>query len=167
MLWILRAALAALACAVLTACAATGALESQSKPASAQSARIYILRPAATAGSAVAANVKIDGVAVGHVANNSFFFVDRPPGRHKIEVRLTAALAGVEQEVQVEAGRTHYFAFNALDRVTTKGERQIGQTSVLGNGYIAEFEEAAGAEAVTQMKAAAQAQSAVRVGRPD
>jgi hypothetical protein len=66
-----RIILAALACASLAACAGTNALESQSKPMSAQSARIYIVRPNAFSGSAMGANVKIDGVDVGAVANES------------------------------------------------------------------------------------------------
>ena len=173
----LRAALAALTCAFLTACAATSALESQSKPASAQSARIYIVRPGAIAGAAAAANVKIDGADVGYVANDSFFFVDRPPGRHKIELRLTAALAGVEHEAQFEAGRTYYFAFNAVDAATTlpggvplvipgpTGGRRVGEASLWANGHLAEFDEAAGAQVVARMKAGAQRQRAVHVGR--
>src|SRR5262245_32679759 len=115
----LRAVSAALICALLAACAATSALESQSKPLSTQSARIYIVRPGAVSGSAMAANVKINGADVGHIANHSYLFVDRPPGRHKIEVKVTTALAGFAHEANVEAGRTYYFAYNGGAAGTT------------------------------------------------
>ena len=174
MVSMLRVALAALICASLTACAATSALESQSKPASAQNARIYILRPGALSGGAMAANVRINGAEVGYVANGSYLFVDRPPGRHKIEVRLTAGLAGHEHEARVEAGRTYYFAYNAGAAVTTLGAipivipgptegRQVSQTSVAsalltGGAYLAELDAAAGAETVARMKGQAERQ---------
>jgi hypothetical protein len=183
MVSILRATLAALICASLTACAATSALESQDKPASSKSARIYILRPGALSGGAMAANVKINGAEVGHVANNSYLFVDRPPGRHKIEVRLTAGLAGLEHEAQVEAGRTYYFAHNAGAAVTTLGavpivipgptggrqvsQKDLGTSLLTGGAHLAELDAATGAETVARMKGQAERQRGVRVGRGD
>jgi hypothetical protein len=183
MVSVLRAALAALMCGFLTACAATSALESQSKPASAQTARIYIVRPGALSGGAMAANVKINGVDVGHVANNSYLFVDRPPGRHKIEVRLTAGLAGHEHEVQVAAGRTYYFAHNAGAAAVAVGavpivipgptegrrvtEASLGNALLTGGAHLAELDAASGAATVARMKGQAERQQGVRVGRGD
>jgi hypothetical protein len=155
---------AALTCALLAACAGTSALESQSKPMSAQSARIYIVRPNAFSGSAMGANVKIDGIDVGAVANESYMFVDRPPGRHKIEVKVTAALSGVEHEADFEAGRTYYFAFNAPGAMImaggvpiifrgATGGRQVGDANVFSNGHLAEYDAAGGAHLIEQMNA--------------
>jgi hypothetical protein len=180
MVSILRAALAALICALLTACAATSALESQSKPASAQSARIYILRPGAVSGAALAAVVRINGADVGSVANNSYFFVDRSPGRYKLEVSVMGELGKHESEVHVEAGRTYYFAYNAGTAGTTlpggvplvfegpTAGRKVSQPSfLLGGAHLAELDAAAGAEVVARMKAGAERQRGVRVGRGD
>jgi hypothetical protein len=181
---VLRAASVALVCVLLAACAATSALESQSKPLSTQSARIYIVRPGAVSGGAVAANVKINGTDVGHVANGSYFFVDRPPGRHKIEVRLTTGLASHEHEAQVEAGRTYYFAYNAGTAATSlpggvpliipgpTGGRQVsssnlGTALLTGGAHLAELDPAAGAEVVARMAGDAERQRGVKVGRPD
>jgi hypothetical protein len=173
-----RAVPAALMCTSLAACAGTSALESQSKPISAQSARIYILRPYALSGSAVGANVKIDGAEVGSVAVNSHFFVDRPPGRRKIEVRLTAALAGVEHEADLQAGRTYYFAFNAPGATVmaggvpivfpgATGGRQVGQSNFFSNGHLAQLDEAAGVQMIAQMQARANAARAAPTRRGD
>jgi hypothetical protein len=55
------------------------------------------------------AEVKVNDAEVGSVGANSYLFVDRPPGRYKIQ----AAMANVlEHEVEVQAGRTYYFAIN-------------------------------------------------------
>jgi hypothetical protein len=163
MLPFIRAGLAALVCAAMGACATT-AVESQSKLLSAQSARIYILRPGALAGGAMPANVKINGAKVGSIANNSYLFIDRPPGRHKIEVRVTAALAGVEHEAQVVAGRTYYFSFNAVSATVMMGPvpvlfagptagQKVGQSSFLSNGHLAEVDAATATAMMSRMKA--------------
>ena len=172
----LRAASAALLCVALAACAATSALESQSKPHSAQSARIYILRPGALSGSALAAVVKINGAEVGSVANNSFLFVDRPPARYKVEVSAMGALGNLQHEAQVEAGRTYYFAYLAAGTTIPVGSiplvipgptggRQVGQANFLAGAYLSEFDAAAGAETVARMKAQALTQRGIRVER--
>jgi Protein of unknown function (DUF2846) len=160
----LRAAAAALICALLAACAATSALESQSKPASAQSARIYVVRPLAFAGGATAAHIKINDAEVGSVANNSYLFVDRPPGRYRIQVSKWGEPVNSEHEFQVEAGRTYYFAFNApaatmalpgggvMMTPGAGGGRQVGQASLF-SGHLAELDAAAGAQVVARMKA--------------
>ena len=176
MISVLRAVSTALLCVALAACAATSALESQSKPHSAQSARIYILRPGALSGAALAAVVKINGAEVGSVANNSFLFVDRPPGRYKVEVSAMGALGNLQNETQVEAGRTYYFAYHAGGTTIPVGSipmvipgptggRQVGHANFLAGAYLSEYDAAAGAETVARMQARAQAQRGVRVER--
>jgi hypothetical protein len=93
----------------LAACAGTSVIESQSRQRDARSARLYFLRERALLGAATpAAEVKIDGTTVGSVASGSYFFVDRPPGLHKLSVQSGISLA-FETEAQVEAGRDYYF----------------------------------------------------------
>ena len=106
---IVRSALAALVCVMLAACASTSALEPQNQPLSSRAARIYILRPPAAAGGIYPATIKINGADVGSVANNSYLSVDRPAGRYKISAVISTAS---EDEVEVHAGRSHYFAIN-------------------------------------------------------
>jgi Protein of unknown function (DUF2846). len=161
----LRAAAAALVCVMLAACAATSAVESQSKPHSAQSARIYVVRPGAWSGAALGVAVRVNDAEVGSVANNSYLFVDRPPGRYKIELSAMGALGNLEHEAQVGAGRTYYLAYNAGPAVTTlpggiplvipgpTGGRQVGQANFLAGAYLAELDATAGAEVVARMKA--------------
>ena len=158
-----RSVLAALICAVLSACAATTALESQNKPLTARVARIYILRPGALAGAAAAATVKINGLDVGAVATNSYLSVDRPAGRYKIYVSLWGELGKNEHEIDVAAGRTYYYAINmhgtAVAAAGTviffdgpKVGRSVGQSNLLSGGYLAEVDAAQAAAAMSRMK---------------
>jgi hypothetical protein len=161
-----RSVLAALVCAVLSACAATTALESQNKPLTARTARIYILRPGGWAGGAMSANVKIDGVNVGSVAIKSYLFVDRPPGRHKIDMSISGEFGTNVHEIEVVAGRTYYMVVNV--RTTAAGlrgggvlvmrgsdvGRPVGQSSsVFGYSYLSELDPTAGAAMISRLKA--------------
>jgi Protein of unknown function (DUF2846) len=94
----------------LAACAGTSVIESQSRQRDARLARLYFLREPALISAAIpSAEVKIDGTTVGSVASGSYFFVDRPPGLHKLSVQSGISLA-FETEAQVEAGREYYFS---------------------------------------------------------
>ena len=161
----LRAASVALACVMLAACAATSAVESQSKPHSAQSARIYVVRPGALSGAALGAAVKVNGAGSDRSQTTHTSSSTAPPGRYKIEVSAIGTLGNLEHEVQVEAGRTYYFAYMAGAAATSlpggiplvipgpTGGRQVGQATFLAGAYLAEFDAAAGAEVVARMKA--------------
>jgi hypothetical protein len=161
---LLRAVAALSACALLAACAATSALESQTKPQSAHSARIYIVRPYAFAGGATAANIKIDDTDVGSVANDSYLFIDRPPGQYRIQVSKGGDPISSQHEFQVEAGRTYYFSFNGpaatlmvpgggfVAMPGAGGGRQVGRATLL-SGHLAELDAAAGAQVVARMSA--------------
>lgn len=138
---IIRATLMVFVGVMLAACASTSALEPQNQQLSSRAARIYILRPPAVQGGMHMAEVKINGVEVGSVANNSYLFVDRPPGRYKIN---TAIFGDLEHDVNVEAGRTYYFAINVLASAAPLGRimvpmdasnagRPLGKPNVLTN----------------------------------
>jgi Protein of unknown function (DUF2846) len=94
----------------LAACAGTSVIESQSRQRDPRLARLYFLRQSGFMGAAIpAAEVKVDGATVGSVTTGSYFFVDRPPGLHKLSVQSGLSLA-FETEAQVEAGREYYFS---------------------------------------------------------
>jgi Protein of unknown function (DUF2846) len=97
----------------LAACAGPSAIESQSSQRDARLARLYFLREkgmiGALGGTAAAAEIKVDGKIVGSVTNGSYFFVDRPPGAHRLTVKTALALAAFDTDVRVDAGREYFF----------------------------------------------------------
>jgi hypothetical protein len=118
----IRAALVAFVGLTPAACVGTSALEPQNQPLSPRAARIYILRPPAVPGAIYHAAVKINGAEVGSVATNSYLFVDRPPGRYKISAVIST---DSEHEVEVQAGRTYYFAINVKESTAPLGNIPI------------------------------------------
>lgn len=153
-----------LAGALLAACmATTSALEPQNKALSGDKARIYILRPNAWALRVQPAHLKIDDQDIGAVANNSFLFVDRPPGRHKLNVSVPFDLGTNELDVQMTAGRSYYFVINMKSSTMMAGGivltipeqrtgKPVGQRSLFAMAYLAELDATAGAALVARMK---------------
>jgi len=105
--------------------------------------------------------VKINGVDVGSVANNSYLFVDRPPGRYKIN---TAIFGDLEHDVDVEAGRTYYFAINVLASAAPLGRimvpmeasnagRPLGKPNMFNPTWLAEVDASAAPAIMARMKA--------------
>jgi hypothetical protein len=148
--------------AALAACAATSALEPQHTQLAARNARIFILRPGVLSGGAQAVTVKINGVKVGSVANNSYLSVDRPPGRYKIEASFPLTM-GNEHETEVEAGRSYYFVFNAAaSAVASPGVfiafpgselgKQVGNTDYLTGSYLGQLDASAGPAVLSRLK---------------
>jgi hypothetical protein len=144
----MRVALVVFAGVTLAACAASTALEPQNQPPSSRTARIYILRPTAFSGAAHPGTVKINGAEVGSAGANSYLFVDRPPGRYKIE---TAIFNGLEHEVDVEAGRTYYFAINILHSRSNIG-RPLGKPTLLTPGWLAEVDASEATATMARMR---------------
>lgn len=89
-----RAATLAAIALLLTACAATGPkfIEVQaSLPAlRVGEGRVFFYRDASTMGAALRPDVRLDGQVVGAPQPGSFFFVDRPAGRHTASARTEA-----------------------------------------------------------------------------
>ncbi|MET4515089.1 DUF2846 domain-containing protein [Bradyrhizobium sp. I1.7.5] len=85
----------------------------QAKPTGSRNARLYFLREkgifGAMGGMAASSEILIDGKSVGKVDMGTFFFVDRPPGVHKIASHMKMSMTDYEVEVPVEAGKTYYF----------------------------------------------------------
>lgn len=98
----------------LAGCASTSAIESQTKQRDARLARLYFLREkglvGALGGTGPGAEIKIDSKSVGAVANGSYIFADRPPGRYILSVENKVSMGSFETEVQVDAGQAYYFS---------------------------------------------------------
>jgi hypothetical protein len=132
-----RTLIACLAMTQLAACAAPAAFESQLKQRDARSARFYFLREkgllGAMGGTAAAVEVKVDGKVVGSLNNGFYFFVDRPPGTHKLSVdgKVSMAMA-FETDVDVEAGQSYYF--NIGPAGSSPGQTLVNQAVMGGKG---------------------------------
>ena len=106
MLRVLRGA-AVIGVLVLVAACGTTAIESQSKTLDARQARLYFLRNTMTIGG-VGAEIKVNGQKVGALANSSYFFVDRPPGKYAISVENPLEAGRFSTTFQLRAGTSHY-----------------------------------------------------------
>ncbi len=165
----IRIFLAALACALLTACASptTSALEPQNQALKGQQAKIYLIRPSAWAGRFITYDVKIDDKPVGKVAAGSYLSVNRPAGRHKITIKPLLDIASAEHEFQADAGQTYYFVVNikASETAVVSGSfvmaipipgtsigRRVGQRNFLSGIYLGVLDDAAGQAMLSQLK---------------
>jgi Protein of unknown function (DUF2846) len=92
---------------LLVACG-TVSLESQNKAQDQRQARIYFLRDSAFLGMANAPYVKVNGQEVGHLGDNSSFFVDRDPGTYSIALEVPLSPGRFVVSVKVQAGATYY-----------------------------------------------------------
>jgi hypothetical protein len=156
---------------LLAACAATSALESQSRQRDSRLARMYFLRESgvlgAMGGRSPAAEIKVAGKSVGAVTSGSYIFVDRPPGLYKLSVDTGLSVA-FETEVQVDAGREYYFNIGSprsgapgtdlLNQAFAggKGQQMQGQSalsSALAGTVFFSLDPAAGADEVGRLKA--------------
>ncbi len=121
---------------LLAACAGTSAVESQSKQRDARQARLYFLREkgivGALGGPTKAAEVKVDGKAVGTVTNGSYIFVDRPPGSHQLSLENGVSMA-FETDVEVEAGREYFFNIG-VPSTGAPGQVLLNQAFAGGSG---------------------------------
>ncbi len=97
---------------------------------------MYFLREqgvlGALGGSAPAAEVKVDGKAVGAVTNGSYIFVDRSPGSYRLSVQSGISLA-FETDVQVEAGKAYYFNIG-VPKTGAPGQDLANQAYAGGSG---------------------------------
>ena len=101
---------------LLTACAGSAALESQTRQRDSKLARIYFLREkgmvGAMGGTAGTADIKVDGKNIGALRNGFYLFVDRPAGTHELSVQAAVSLP-YETEIRVEAGQVYYLNLGA------------------------------------------------------
>jgi len=71
-------------------------------------ARLYFMWPAMI-GTPWPIGIAVDGKQVGKIQANTYFFVDRPPGRHKIAMQGVVGIAWTyEADIDVRPG-THYY----------------------------------------------------------
>ncbi|SMX56103.1 conserved exported protein of unknown function [Bradyrhizobium sp. ORS 285] len=135
----LSRALSLLAVALLlTACAATSALEPQTKQRDGRMARIYFLREKGLVGAmgttAGTADVKVAGKAVGALRNGYYLFVDRPAGTYDVSVNSGVSLP-YETEIQVEAGQVYYLCLGATP-YGPPGQVLLNQAYAGGSGTL-------------------------------
>jgi len=120
----------------LTACASTSAVESQTRQRDGRLARLYFLREkgliGAMGGTGAGAEIKVDGKSVGTVANGSYIFVDRPPGRYALSVENKVSMA-FETEIQAESGQNYYFNIGP-QRSGVIGQDLVNQAFLGGQG---------------------------------
>jgi hypothetical protein len=97
---------------------------------------MYFLREegvlGALGGTTPAAEIKVDGKAVGSVTNGSYIFVERSPGIHKLSVQAGLSLA-FETDVQVDAGREYYFNIG-VPKTGAPGQDLLNQVYAGGKG---------------------------------
>ncbi|WP_170149819.1 DUF2846 domain-containing protein [Rhodoplanes roseus] len=74
----------------------------------ARQARLYFVREASFMGSGASPNVLVDGQEVGRVGNGSSFFVDRPPGSHKVVLETPVSPGRYSATVTTKPGGTYY-----------------------------------------------------------
>jgi hypothetical protein len=119
----------------------------------------------------VGASVKLNGVEVGSLANDSYMSVVRPAGRYKLDVSFPLGPLGVgraEHTFDVSAGRTYYFAVNMRDgtipvasggifmAVPIPGSavgQQVGRSDLLSQTYLSEVDASRAAAVVAAMRA--------------
>lgn len=104
-------ALAGLAVALLTGCAASGlsyaSVSGNLPPLKANGCRVFFYRTDSMMGAALQPEIRLDAQVVGKSQPGGFFYVDTHPGRHlassqtEVEARL---------EFDIEAGQTAYVA---------------------------------------------------------
>jgi hypothetical protein len=112
---------------VLSSCASTEAVESQSKPQDRRQARIYFLRESTMVAVIAAPTIRINGKEVGSLSTGSFFFVDRPAGRYEISVEQPLAPGRFVADVTVAPGVAHYYEVGPNPR------RGVALPSLAGN----------------------------------
>jgi hypothetical protein len=86
------------------------AAESQTKQQAPRLARLYFLREKGI--WATEAGIKIDDQTVGSVSKGFYFSIEKPAGRYRITC-VNPVSADYETEVQIESGKTYYFAIGA------------------------------------------------------
>ena|SRR5947209_6015899 len=115
--------------ALLSSCASTTTLESQGKIRDPRQARIYFLREKGFVAMAITPTIKINGQDVGELANGSYFFVDRAPGRYAITVDHSLGVGTFVADVTVSGGAEYYFEVGP----TTPGGRGVMLPVLAGN----------------------------------
>ena len=109
-----RAIMACLLTVALVACAtvSTTTLESQSKQHDPRLARLYFIWPRSMMMKTGTLDIKVNGEVVGKLATDSYFFIDRKPGTYTLRVEPPFDFTYFEADVQIAAGRTHYYSIN-------------------------------------------------------
>lgn len=157
---------------LLSACAGSAALESQTRQRDARMARLYFMRETgmigALGGSTPTADIKVDDKPVGALRNGYYLFVDRPAGLHTLYAHAGLSTA-FEAEIQVEAGQSYYFNIG-VPSVGGPGMKALNQAYAGGSGEMlrpkSQFAAANAAAVIYRMDPAAGADLVARLQPP-
>jgi len=90
-------------------------------------ARLYFYRPGHAIAVGLIGSIKVDGERAGRMISGSFFYIDKPPGIHKIVV------SGGEEtsiEAALVAGQTRYVRLDLLSRELPYGSYKLSPTLI-------------------------------------
>ena len=90
-------------------------------------ARIVVFREQAFGLIDPGVDVKLDGQPLGDLKAGTYAYVDRPAGRHQLSSESAAFPGVTRQDINVAAGRTHFFAAKPSERART-----LAVTSAVG-----------------------------------
>lgn len=106
----MRKALLVLIASCLVSCTTvkTVPLEPQAETQRLETSRVYFLRDSMWTLSQRSFEIRVNGQAVGNLANGSSFFVDRVPGIYRISAGLSSSSEMAVIDVQLEADKRYY-----------------------------------------------------------
>lgn len=82
-------------------------------------ARIVVFREQAYGLIDPGVDVKLDGQKMGDLKAGTYAYVDRPAGRHQLSCESAAFPGVTRQDINVVAGRTHFFVAKPSERART------------------------------------------------
>ena len=90
-------------------------------------ARIVVFREQAYGLIDPGVDVKLDGQPIGDLKAGTYAYADRPAGRHQLSCESAAFPGVTRQDINVTAGRTHFFVAKPSERART-----LTMTSAVG-----------------------------------
>lgn len=84
--------------------------------------RVYLYRPSKFFGGGITPKLILNGTNIGELESGSFFFIDRPEGKYRIESRVDSVMSAPNPE-------------NQLDFTLAKGETKYIKFAITSVGY--------------------------------
>lgn len=96
-------------CLLGNGCTSSTALEPQNALRSADTARLYFIRPNTFVGVLQSMRITIDGKKVGNLGVGTYFYIDRPPGQYNVIIEHEYDLGKWEQTITAPSKNEYYF----------------------------------------------------------
>jgi Protein of unknown function (DUF2846) len=131
MLW--RISVLCIVAVVISGCVTTqggadfASLSQKIGPPKPGQARIVVFREPAMGLIDPGVDVKLDGQQIGDLKVGTYTYADRPAGRHQLSCESAAFPGVTRQDINVGAGRTHFFVARPSERA-----RMLAVTSAVG-----------------------------------